>query len=65
MAVDTVTKKAPAAIRPAFIRNAPRLPRLSVKGLPARLPTSPPIVKAEVTTENWVSFIGIQVGRPW
>ena len=33
--------------------------------LAIRLPIKPPMVKDAVTMENWVSVIGMHVGRPY
>ena len=40
-------------------------PWFSMTMLEVKLPTKPPTVNIDVTTENAVSDIGMHVGKPW
>ena len=55
-------KAAPHVVRTALALEAPLRPQRSVARLATMLPTNPPTVKTEVTTEKVKSDMGMHVG---
>jgi hypothetical protein len=62
--VDIPIKPAPSATLKALARMAPLRPHRSIKRFATELPSSPPNVNTEVTTENVVSVMGMQSSDP-
>lgn len=62
---DTAIISAPTAVITALIFVAPRRPQRSIMTLALTLPTNPPTVNMEVTTEKVESDMGMQSGRPY